>query len=233
MRKIKLITISLIFSVMLGIAPVTIAANSDIIATPTTHLLSFDGSLVDVVAAFTINNENYFKLRDIALLVNSFDVTYDSEKSAISIISDVPYTPNGTESTAKPSGYTTIAPSTDKVYIGETALDLTAYKIDGANYFRLKDLGAALGFSVGFDADTKTVLITTVSTAPPPAPVPVAAPTITPEPTPNTSESDVYITDTGSKYHRSSCRYLDESKYEVSLSWAISNGYEPCKVCKP
>jgi hypothetical protein len=118
MRKIKLITISLIFSVMLGIAPVTIAVNSDIIATPTTHLLSFDGSLVDVVAAFTINNENYFKLRDIALLVNSFDVTYDSEKSAISIISDVPYTPNGTESTAKPSGYTTISPSTDKVYIG-------------------------------------------------------------------------------------------------------------------
>jgi hypothetical protein len=119
------------------------------------------------------------------------------------------------------------------VATGETALNLTAYKIDGANYFRLKDLGAALGFSVGFDADTKTVLITTASTAPPPAPVPVAAPTITPEPTPNTSESDVYITDTGSKYHRSSCRYLDESKYEVSLSWAISNGYEPCKVCKP
>ena len=43
----------------------------------------------------------------------------------------------------------------------------------------------------------------------------------------------VYITRTGVKYHRGSCRYLRQSKSAVSLSDARSRGYTPCKVCKP
>ena len=43
----------------------------------------------------------------------------------------------------------------------------------------------------------------------------------------------VYITDTGLKYHRKGCRYLDHSKRRVSLGWAKSHGYKPCKVCNP
>lgn len=46
-------------------------------------------------------------------------------------------------------------------------------------------------------------------------------------------EAVVYITKTGKKYHRSSCRYLSNSKLEVSLKDAKKNGYEACKVCKP
>jgi len=51
------------------------------------------------------------------------------------------------------------------------------------------------------------------------------------EPTKN--EHTVYITDTGSKYHRSGCRYLDQSKHEVDYDYAVANGYVACKVCKP
>lgn len=40
----------------------------------------------------------------------------------------------------------------------------------------------------------------------------------------------VYVTDTGSKYHRSDCRYL-YSKNEISLSRAKREGYTPCSVC--
>lgn len=43
----------------------------------------------------------------------------------------------------------------------------------------------------------------------------------------------VYITDTGLKYHRKGCRYLDHSRKRVSLAWAKSHHYKPCKVCKP
>lgn len=43
----------------------------------------------------------------------------------------------------------------------------------------------------------------------------------------------VYITDTGSKYHRSGCRYLKKSKHSISLSDAKDQGYTPCSVCKP
>ena len=43
----------------------------------------------------------------------------------------------------------------------------------------------------------------------------------------------VYITETGGKYHRWSCRYLKDSCYEISLSKAIASGYTACSVCKP
>lgn len=46
-------------------------------------------------------------------------------------------------------------------------------------------------------------------------------------------ETTVYITDTGEKYHRGSCRYLRKSKYAISLSKAKASGYTPCSVCRP
>lgn len=42
----------------------------------------------------------------------------------------------------------------------------------------------------------------------------------------------VYITRTGAKYHRGSCRYLRYSKISISLERAKQN-YEPCSVCRP
>lgn len=42
----------------------------------------------------------------------------------------------------------------------------------------------------------------------------------------------VYITKTGSKYHRDGCRYLSKSKIAIDLASAIKS-YGPCSVCKP
>ena len=41
----------------------------------------------------------------------------------------------------------------------------------------------------------------------------------------------VYITDTGSKYHRYGCQYLRQSCHSISLSDAEAQGYEACSVC--
>ena len=41
----------------------------------------------------------------------------------------------------------------------------------------------------------------------------------------------VYITNTGTKYHRAGCRHLDVSCIEVSLDYAIDQNMEPCKNC--
>ena len=43
----------------------------------------------------------------------------------------------------------------------------------------------------------------------------------------------VYITKTGSKYHRENCSSLRSSRIPISLSEAKRRGYEPCKICKP
>ncbi|MBN2878282.1 MAG: hypothetical protein JXN65_01510 [Clostridia bacterium] len=51
--------------------------------------------------------------------------------------------------------------------------------------------------------------------------------------TPTPYEYIVYITDTGKKYHRLGCRYLDDSCHSITLADAEKLGYEPCKVCNP
>lgn len=47
------------------------------------------------------------------------------------------------------------------------------------------------------------------------------------------SGGTVYITNTGEKYHRGTCRYLRYSKYSISKSEAQREGYTACKVCRP
>ncbi len=44
-------------------------------------------------------------------------------------------------------------------------------------------------------------------------------------------ETIVYITNTGSKYHRNSCSYLRQSKIQIDESKAIRQGYTPCSRC--
>lgn len=50
--------------------------------------------------------------------------------------------------------------------------------------------------------------------------------------TPKEDDRTVYITSTGEKYHRKSCRYCNGSCTPIPLSRAIS-AYSACKVCKP
>lgn len=43
----------------------------------------------------------------------------------------------------------------------------------------------------------------------------------------------VYVTRTGSKYHRGTCQYLSMSKIPMSKADAISGGYGECSRCRP
>lgn len=51
------------------------------------------------------------------------------------------------------------------------------------------------------------------------------------EPTQQTNSETVYITDTGSKYHRSWCQYLWGSQIAIDLDDAIAAGYTACSKC--
>lgn len=89
-------------------------------------------------------------------------------------------------------------------------------------------------------APEPSAVATAPATEPPvvaPAPAPASpAPPAKPAPKPRSTqpvEQTVYITRTGSKYHRGSCRYLRQSKIPISKADAIANGYEPCQVCNP
>jgi len=47
------------------------------------------------------------------------------------------------------------------------------------------------------------------------------------------SQTIVYITQTGSKYHQAGCRFLGKSRILIPLSEAKQKGYTPCGVCHP
>ncbi len=49
---------------------------------------------------------------------------------------------------------------------------------------------------------------------------------------PDTKKQTVYITKTGTKYHRGHCRYLSKSKIPMCLRNA-KKFREPCSVCRP
>jgi len=46
-------------------------------------------------------------------------------------------------------------------------------------------------------------------------------------------DPQVFITETGEKYHRDGCRYLERSRIPIRLSTAVSLGYDPCGYCNP
>ena len=43
----------------------------------------------------------------------------------------------------------------------------------------------------------------------------------------------VYVTKTGTKYHKASCKYLKYSSISLQLSEAKKKDYTACSVCKP
>mgnify|MGYP005805204301 FL=1 len=115
--------------------------------------------------AYEINNNNYFKLRDIAKVLSGsekqFEVTWDGAKNTISLISGQPYTAVGGELTAGSGTSQQAKLNTSAVVLDGETVSLTAYTINGNNYFKLRDLGAAFDFGIGWDGATNTVTIDT------------------------------------------------------------------------
>jgi len=114
-------------------------------------------------AVYKIDGANYFKLRDLAMLLNGsgrqFSVDYDDVSKTVSITSGQPYTAVGGELSDLAAESGSAAISNNTVLIDGKAVAMTVYKIDGANYFKLRDLGQVLDFHVGYDAETATVFI--------------------------------------------------------------------------
>ena len=114
---------------------------------------------------YNINDRNYFKLRDLAQLVNGtgsqFDVDYDEEAGAMIVTTGQPYThPNGTELKIGEDNSAKAKRSSQTLYIdGEKRSDLTAYNIDGTNFFQLRELEDILGFKVDYDQPSNTAII--------------------------------------------------------------------------
>lgn len=135
-------------------------------ATPTGNSIYVDGKQVNG-AAYMINSNNYFKLRDIAAMVNNsakqFEVSWNQAAKRIDLTTNKAYTVVGGE-LALPSATTkTAKESTAVVYKDGTKANYTGYTIADNNYYKLRDLCKDMDIGVKYDNATKRVdILTTV-----------------------------------------------------------------------
>lgn len=144
-----------------------IPVGTAITATPNRSSVLVDGT-VTAFDAYTINGYNYFKLRDLAYILNGtqkqFSVGWDGTNMAISIATSQPYTPVGGEMAVSGSTQAKAAtPSASSVYIDGKQIQFSAYTIGGNNYFKLRDVAACIDFGVSWDSATSSIKIETTT----------------------------------------------------------------------
>ncbi len=155
---------ALMLALALGSSGVSAIAAGEV--RPTNQKLSVDG-VPKTCEVYNIDNSNYFKLRDLALLLNGtgsqFSVGWNSVTRTVTVTTGAAYTPDGSELIIRHltnSELQTAGPSPQTILInGAANASLRAYLIGGYNFFNLRDLGKALGFDVDYDEVSRTMLV--------------------------------------------------------------------------
>ena len=135
-------------------------------AKASTQTVTVDGKAVEFQMYALVdengNGTNYIKLRDMAQVLNGteaqFSVGYDNASKSISVATGEAYTSTGSEMTTPFSGDRAYTGGSQSIQVDGEATEMTAITLlddagGGYNYFKLRDLGAALGFNVGWSKD--------------------------------------------------------------------------------
>lgn len=173
MKKVFTLLLSLVmvFGAM-SVIPALAAKN---VAYPSTQQVNVDGATVEfqmyALKDENNNDTNYVKVRDVAHILNGtaaqFSVGWDG---AVNLIPGQSYEGNGSEMSTPFSGERTYTPATAPTNVNSQTVELDAIVLNdddggGYTYYKLRDLGTALGFTVDWSAE-KGVFIETEAQAP-------------------------------------------------------------------
>lgn len=140
-------------------APAAVAAESVPMVYPSTQTIRVNGETKEL-HAYAIKDSNgfltnYVKIRDMAALLNSTTARFDvSWNGGVDIVPGRPYlSPNGQENQAPYEGEQPYLPATADTRVNGVRADIDAFVItdgegNGSTYYKLRDLGRALDFSV-------------------------------------------------------------------------------------
>ena len=153
------------FSLLLSLALMSSLASPALAAgaAPSQQTLRVDGSVYQC-EQYNIDGSNYFKLRDLAFLLegsgSEFAVGYDGAANTVSIATDRDFSAAGLELLLGADASASARRSPQTVLIdGKPVTGIDVYNIGGFNYFRLRDLADALGFDAGYDAASDSALV--------------------------------------------------------------------------
>lgn len=141
-KKIAVFFVAISFIV--SIFQIVEAKVSVVVAKPTDSVVYVDGAKKSF-AAYNIGGSNYFKLRDLAYVVNNtekeFNVVWQPENTSINLVSGQTYQPTGGEMSVPEKKEDKAATLTnDKILVNGQLVNFSVYNIDGNNYFKLRDI---------------------------------------------------------------------------------------------
>lgn len=162
--KRRILTLLLALALVFSLAPAAFAGAET--AQLSNQKLSFNGMDFSEVEKYNIDGSNYFKLRDVAALLDGtvaqFNVGYDNASKTVAITTGRAYDYVGTELQFKKDNARSAVVSPQTITVdGKAVTGLTAYNIGGSNFFQLRELGKVLGFedAIGYDNATRTVTL--------------------------------------------------------------------------
>ena len=133
-----------------------------------TQTVCLDGLKYNTVA-YNIDDNNYFKLRDIAKIldgtIKTFDIKYDAATNSIDMLSFYDYTSVGGELKPGDGAKRKALSSSVFLTLDGVPIKATCYNIEGNNYFKLRDITDALDCRVEWDNSTKMIWVIPARTA--------------------------------------------------------------------
>lgn len=133
-------------------------------AANSTAKLIVDGREVEV-SGYMVNESNYYKIRDIAMVLRStaarFDVTWDEYLGGIAIYRGQKYTIVGGELSGDRETALNVSQNSAPVFVDGDEREMLSYNINGNTYFKIRDISDMVGFSVDWDGDAQAVIIRT------------------------------------------------------------------------
>ncbi len=133
-----------------------------VLAQKSTHKMTVNGKAVSV-SAYNINGNNYFKLRDVAMLLKgtgaAFSLDWNGSEKKIILRTGAAYSPVGGELSALSSVPCFAAVTDASLYADGVLESPAAYNIAGNNYYKLRDIAAIAGFSLEWEETTETILL--------------------------------------------------------------------------
>lgn len=157
-KKSVSIILSLIFIITSVLGNISYADTS-ISAQKNESKLLVNGQTVSV-DAYNINGNNYFKLRDVAIMLNNterqFDVSWDEKKQQLAITTGKTYSSDMTLSTGGAKSKNAYFKLSNISLDGESII-LAAFNIDGNNYFKLRDLSEKIKFSSEWNQNLQAI----------------------------------------------------------------------------
>ena len=193
----KLLSLALALVLLSALLPTAALAGVSAVCSP--QNLTVNGRTV-ACEKYNIDGSNYFKLRDLAKLLDGtasqFDVGWDEANKLVSITTSHAYTtPNGQELAVGADNSASAQVSAQTILInGAVRTDLSVYNIGGSNFFKLREMGDALGFNVDYNATTNTAIVASTDYVPGEAPAPAPAPEPAPAPAPAPAASSDALT---------------------------------------